>query len=220
MWKLGEGTSGPGVTSEDGLVTRTHTREQPMRHPRHGAAAAMVALSVITSSCMRSYSPVQPEVRVTPMVALAAAPLVAPRCPRDSAGLAHGKGRAIVAGSHPPGFVPVRVIRCAVINERQRADGNEVTTIRQESGHSSATLLDALELDDLAAPTPTSKNQPGFACAAFYTFPFLLLLVDETGRAYRPRIPITACGNPQQPVLDALTAIVWTSAGSFSVVWH
>ena len=81
-------------------------------------------------------------------------------------------------------------------------------------------VLEALALYDLAAPTPTSKKQPGFACAAVYTYPFFLLVVDKAGRAYRPRIPVDACGQPQQPVLDALAAITWTSNGSFPVVWR
>lgn len=112
----------------------------------------------------------------------------------------------------------VRVIRCAVISDRQRADGAEVSTIRQESGHSSTTLLESLVQYDLQAPTPTSTKQHGVACPASYTFPFFLLLIDKTDHAYRPRIPATSCGNPQQPVLDALTAIAWTSSGTFDVV--
>ncbi|HEY8790822.1 MAG TPA: hypothetical protein VIM10_17070 [Actinopolymorphaceae bacterium] len=121
-------------------------------------AASVAVLAVVSSGCMRSYPALQPEVRVTPTVDVAPAPIVAARCPRDGAGLAHAQGRAIGAGSRPNGFVPVRVIRCPV--------------------------------------------------------------VDKAGRACRPRIPVDACGQPQQPVLDALAAITWTSNGSFPVVWR
>lgn len=189
-----------------------------MRHLRLRASAVVVAVAVVMTGC--SYPAPPPEVRVTPTVPVAAALIVAPRCPRDGAGLAHGQGRAIVAGSQPKGFVVVRVIRCAVIGERQRADGAEVSTIQQEFGNSSATLLDALGLYDLQAPTPTSAKQPAVACPASYTFPFFLLLVDKTDHAYRPRIPVDSCHNPQQSVVDALTAIAWTSNGTFSVVWQ
>lgn len=191
-----------------------------MRRLTVARAVALLVCALLTSGCMRSYPAVQPEVRITPRSAVAAAPIVAPRCPRDGAGLAHGQGRAIAAGSQPKEFVPARVIRCAVISERKRADGAEVSTIRQESGSTPRSLLDALELYDLAASTPTSKKQANVACPASYTFPFFLLLIDTGNRAYRPRIPITACGSPQQPVLDALSAITWTDDGSFAVVWH
>lgn len=190
-----------------------------MPHLDLKVAAALVALAVVITSCTRSYS-APPEVRVTPTVAVPAAPIVAPRCPPDGAGLAHGQGKPLAEGSQPTGFVATGVIRCAVTSERQRADGAEVSTIRQESGQSSAALLDALGLDDLRVSNPTSTNQPGVACPASYSFPFFLLLVDKAHRAYRPHIPVTPCGNPQQPVLDALTAMTWTSNGTFAVVWH
>lgn len=38
------------------------------------------------------------------------------------------------------------------------------------------------------------------------------------GHAYRPRIPIDGCRNPQQPVVDALAAISWPSNETFAVV--
>lgn len=77
-----------------------------------------------------------------------------------------------------------------------------------------------VRLRPAVALAPTTKKRSGVARPASYTFPFLLLLVEENERAYRVRVPVTSCGNPQQSVLDALAAIAWTSNGTFDVVWR
>ncbi|MFC7623461.1 hypothetical protein [Microlunatus sp. GCM10028923] len=120
----------------------------------------------------------------------------------------------VYAGSLPQvGFRPTDVVRCVVADSAtQRDDGSMIYRISQETGTLTTELVQRLRWPDSAPPT-----RPNAACDASARPILYLLLVDTTGRGYRPRIPLDWCGEPRPEVTQAVQAVEWRTTGTYEV---
>lgn len=151
---------------------------------------------------------------VPPPRNLEGAAIVSGSCPRDGAGLVP----PFVEGAHPPAATPpnfaiARIVRC-VVNPAvvEKSDGSIVHTVRQQEAGPTAALLAALALPDVARPGGNVQ------CAAMETPLVYLLLVNESGDAYRAHIPANWCDSPRPEVLDQIAQTRWRTTQTYKVV--
>jgi hypothetical protein len=106
------------------------------------------------------------------------------------------------AGSLPPAFTPVTVLRC-VSGAKQVAGRGLVfaATLERADGNLTA-LTSALRL-------PSQGRQPGMMCPMIAMVPPQVVLVGKDGTMLRPKFPVTGCGLIMPAVLRALNALPW-----------
>lgn len=109
----------------------------------------------------------------------------------------------------PEGFQPVSMVRCT--SAPLPSDRGDRHLVTEATAPITSPLLEALSLPDLTWLPPRA------ACPANFVPVTPLLLVDSSGRAHRPRIPITPCHNPREEVDRAVAAAAWATVRVFEV---
>jgi hypothetical protein len=134
-------------------------------------------------------------VPVTPASAAAAKPSLHPCRSSDDANALSGPDTRPARKQLPPTFTPVRAFIC-VDDQRilPRLGRWNVLVGRQLVGRLSE-LTAALRRPDEQPP-----GGPGFACPAILIIAPTIVVYSASGKAFRPRIPLNACGQPQEAV--------------------
>jgi hypothetical protein len=125
-------------------------------------------------------------------------PLVAPAFERSNA---QGSSGQVI----PPGFNPVAVVECRPASAIAPVDG-ERNGVRKEVAVAGLQPL----LTALGEPTARRAGpgpQPG--CPVLTVAAPELALIGQDGSVIYPRIPVTVCGSPIQPVTVSLAALHW-----------
>jgi hypothetical protein len=101
------------------------------------------------------------------------------------------------------------VIACSLENRPVPGDGvwSFVVEKKAAAGPRLDQLVTALRAKD--EPTPVTLG-----CNAILILVRWFAVVDQDGTWVRPRVPITACGQPQDAVLKALDALSWTTVSA------
>jgi hypothetical protein len=137
------------------------------------------------------------------------APLVAARCPDRVADVEDSSAPGIVSGRRPTGFPATHVIRCSTETD-DRGSGTVTVTVVVDEGPLSGAFEEALALPDQVFVRPD-----GAACTADGLVLPLLLITDGGARAYRPHLPVDACGKPRPAVARALDALPLTRTQTY-----
>lgn len=172
----------------------------PRRHAVLLASATPCLL--VSSGCSFAGSSPLPYLDVRPSMPAAAA--ASPQCPRDGIGLdADGvdEGSVPAAGTLPSTFQPVLVRYCRLGDSAQTEGGLRYTVTEETS------LVDTRLLSSLTLPDQKFDPRDDASCAANYTPPVYLLLIDSKNHAYRPHLPADPCRLPQAEIKSALDSI-------------
>ena len=102
--------------------------------------------------------------------------------------------------SIPAGFKTAWVLRCRDDERAVPGDGTWHFRIEERADTKAAALVVALRKPD--KKTPSGTVCPGIATSLGY-----FALVDESGKAIYPRVPIGFCYQPQDAVVEALKAL-------------
>jgi hypothetical protein len=110
------------------------------------------------------------------------------------------------AGRVPPGFVPVRAVRCD-----QRYEPGDLSVVQEETSTASdlQTVLAALK-----APRIEETVGPILMCPAIGVIPLAIALVDAHGSAVRVDLPRDQCDLYVESAVRTLDAAHWTVAGT------
>ena len=190
-------------------------------------AVATVALGAVVSSghAGPAAGPAIPSTRTRTSAPLSHPSLASPSPPSPSAtqrrGRAPGAGKCTVADNPqhgetaaalrplPADFLPTAAFLCSQDFKTYPGQGTwQVLVVQQLSGDLDA-LTSALRQPDVGAmPQPSaSASQPPVVCAASFMIPPRLVLLDASGAAFRPRIPVDQCNTPQSELTSALRAL-------------
>jgi len=102
----------------------------------------------------------------------------------------------------PASFVPVAVIRCVTNYQMIPGKGQWLTATLERADQNLEPLLTALK-------RPNQTRPPGTFCSDLVELPPQFVLVDASGQAIWPVVPVTGCGLPQGELLGALAALPW-----------
>ncbi|MFC7625125.1 hypothetical protein [Microlunatus sp. GCM10028923] len=165
-------------------------------------------LLIIILSIAGCTVPPRPEPRPVPIQR----PLVDGRCPRDGIEPMRpiDEGDPYLGSLPPEGFRPDTVVRCTVSPGRHQ-NGYELIDVTESSAAVTPELLTALALPDEV------PERADFGCPENLEPTLHLLLVDATGRGYRPRIPVTPCHRPLAEVRRAIEALPWRVTAKFTI---
>jgi hypothetical protein len=114
-------------------------------------------------------------------------------CAGWPANAAHGRLSAL--------FTPAAVERCVSGYQQIPGKGEWMTATLEKSTDKLATLSAVL-----MAP---SGRQPAVFCPEFVVIPPQIVLINSTGQALIPRLPVGACGSVDSQVLSTLAAMTW-----------
>ena len=172
----------------------------------------LAACVMILSSCSLAGPPELPYRDVRPP--LTAAEAASPQCPRDGVGLGAGgadTGAVSVAGTLPATF-KAEFVRSCRRGDVEKADTGLRYTVSEQTSPIDERLLTSLAL-------PDHEFDPGdnaAACAANYTPPVYLLLIDAKNRAYRPHLPADPCETPRAEVQAAIDVLPPTKVTTYT----
>ena len=110
------------------------------------------------------------------------------------------------AGRVPPGFIPVRAVRC---EEGYEPNGFTVTQSETSTAADLQTVLAALQ-----APRIEEPVGPILMCPAIGVVPLAIALVDAHGSAVRVDLPRDQCGLYVESALQTLNSAHWTVTGT------
>ncbi len=167
-----------------------------------GVLAGAAACVVIMSGCSLAGPAPLPYVDVRPSIP-PAGPASA-ECPRDGVGLgADGAdpGPVPVPGTLPSAFRPELVRYCRLGDSGPAVGGLRYTVAEETSA------VDDRLLGSLTLPDQELDPRDHAACAAMYTPPTYLLLVDAQKHAYRPHLPAAPCSRPRPEVQAAIDGL-------------
>jgi hypothetical protein len=102
------------------------------------------------------------------------------------------------------------VIRCTG-NLGHSENGYEVFPVTEYSAAVTPELQAALALPDEV------PKRADFGCPENMEETLYLLLVDATGRGYRPRVPITPCRRPLPEVKQVVETRPWRAGAKFTI---
>lgn len=164
----------------------------------------MLVVGLILSSCALDDN----RVRDAPDAGLEA-PVVAARCPTQATDVGDTSVPSIASGSRPVGFTDTGLLRCT-IDVTEGGDRTTTYSTTVDQGPVSVRLEQALKLADRVFVDPDN----GVCSADGVPLP-LLLVTDTNARAYRPRLPVTACGKPRPELARAMAELSLTRADSY-----
>lgn len=143
--------------------------------------------------------PTGPPVYVQPECAATEPPSFKP-----PAGTPAGSGtpQNPIAGRVPPGFTPVRAVRC---QEDYQTGGFAVTQSETTTPSDLQTLLAALRPPLISEPVG-----PHLVCPDIGIVPLAIALVDAHGTAVRVDLPRDRCDLYAEPSLQKLGTVHWT----------
>lgn len=109
----------------------------------------------------------------------------------------------------PADFRPTAAFLCTQDFKTYPGQGTWQVLVGQRLSGDLTGLTSALRQGDVAAVQPTSAQPSGptVVCAAAFAIPPRLVLLDASGAAFRPRIPVDECHSPQAAVTSALRAL-------------
>jgi hypothetical protein len=105
------------------------------------------------------------------------------------------------------GAVLVSARRCVFQPELVPGDGEWLMRVEQEATSGLEALAAALRL-------PNEPTSAGRACDLVAYAPIVITVTDSAGRKFHPAVPQTACGAPHKEVVDAITAMPWTTVAT------
>jgi hypothetical protein len=167
------------------------------RHLR-GLAPLLLAGVLVLSSCA-----LDDQLTRDAPVPQVEAPVVAARCPTTATAVEDVDVPTIPSGSPPAGFRATTVLRCTIETTQDDA-GRTTSAVTVDRASSTVELDQALELPDQVFVDP----EQGICSADAVLLP-LLLLTDGGERAYRPRLPLTACAKPRPELVRALAGLAF-----------
>lgn len=177
---------------------RTQSHRQPGR-----AVLLLTILALASSGCSLVAAPDYPNKDVTHARDVATAS--DQRCPRDGTGLGASDfwlGPGPTSGTVPADFRPERVRVCRLRGEPEQTSTGLRYTVAEETSTAEPELLQSLSLAD-----QEFDRRDHAACAANYTPPVYLLLLDRQDHAIRALLPADPCGSPRTEVQEAIQAL-------------
>jgi hypothetical protein len=175
-------------------------------HRLRGLAPLLLAAALVLSSCALDAN----LTRDAPVPAIEA-PVVAARCPTTATAVEDVDVPTIPGGSRPAGFRATDVLRCT-IETTEDDEGRTTSTVTVDRAPATGELERALELPDQVFVDP----EQGVCTADAVLLP-LLLLTDGNERAYRPRLPLTACAKPRPELVRALAGLTFVRVDRYAI---
>jgi hypothetical protein len=121
-----------------------------------------------------------------------------------------GRLRPLLSPAIPAGFEPVAVVQCLSAGGIAPVNGERSYVEKEAAVTGLGPLLTALRAPS-ARPAGVG---PAAACPVMVTGVPRLALIGRDGAVIYPRIPVTVCGEPIQPVVESLGALQWIMLGS------
>jgi hypothetical protein len=121
-----------------------------------------------------------------------------------------GRLRPLLSPAIPARFEPVAVVQCLSAGGIAPVNGERSYVEKEAAVTGLGPLLTALRAPS-ARPAGVG---PVAACPVMVTGVPRLALIGRDGAVIYPRIPVTVCGEPIQPVVDSLAALQWIMLGS------
>jgi hypothetical protein len=152
--------------------------------------------------------PTGPPAYVQPQCATTAQPAFRPlgATPADSGTPPMQAAESQTAGRIPPGFIPVRAVRC---DRGYEPDGFIVIQSVTVTEPDVETVLASLR-----APRILEPVGPKLMCPAIGVVPLAIALVDAHGSAVRVDLPRDQCGLYVESALRTLNSVQWTVTGT------
>lgn len=172
------------------------------------AALAVAGCGTVTSSSAAGGSGTKTSASAAPTVTRAPVTPVAPSTPPGSGGRVPGYPRCtgwpahVASGPLPASFQPVTVIRCVTGYQTIPGKGEWLVATLQRADKNLTALISALH-------RPSGRVRPGTICPALAMIPPRIVLISGNGSMISPKIPLNGCGEVQQQVIAALTALAW-----------
>jgi hypothetical protein len=162
---------------------------------RRSYMAAIALLATVIAGCASSPAllPPRPTRSAIPAQALRVA------CPGGKTAAAR-RSAALPAQAIPAQFIPVAVVLCDPGIVFVNHNGRNVPPTRLVATTGLGVLLTALR-----APSAPQNSNVNCLDQAIYTPWFVV--VGRNGQVIRPKIPLTACGDPSPAVLASLNAL-------------
>lgn len=152
--------------------------------------------------------PTGPPVYVQPQCAVTMQPAFRPvgATPADSGTPQTQAAESQTAGRIPPGFIPVRAVRC---DRGYVPDGFTVIQSVTLTAPEVQTVLASLR-----APRILEPVGPRLMCPAIGVVPLAIALVDAQGSAVRVDLPRDQCGLYVESAVRTLNSVPWTVTGT------
>jgi len=181
-----------------------------VRHP-HGSLdlrGCWCSLLVLVLVASLSSCTLDDRVRDAPLDGVAA-PVVSAHCPTKAKDVEDSSIPGIPSGAAPANFEATRVLQCSVASNDE-GNGKTTYAVTVSDGAVTADLQAVLQLPDQEFVHPENG-----VCSADAILMPLFLLSDGNGRAYRPRLPFTACSKPRPELLRALDGLSLNQTDSY-----
>ena len=201
VWQRGFKVLGPFISAPESEplgpgegAMRLEARHSRRSLVRRGCSHSVLVLVLVASLASCS---LDDRVRDAPLDRTEAS-VVSARCPSKAKDVEDFSVPGLPSGAAPANFEAKRVLQCSVESNDQ-GNGKMTYVVTVSDGAMTADLQAALQLPDQEFVHPENG-----VCSADAILMPLLLLSDGSGRAYRPRLPLTACSKPRPELLRAL----------------